>query len=412
MNSPDWLSDEPWLRWRDEWLLDEDVTYLNHGSFGPSPRSVREARRRWMERLESQPMNFFVRELETELDRAAEKLGEFIGADASDLLFVDNATFGMNIVAASLPLEAGDEVLLTDHEYGAVSRIWRETAKRAGAEVVTANLPFPITSADELVDQFFANVTSRTKLIVISHITSPTAVILPVQEICRRAKARGIPVCIDGPHAVAMIRLNLESLDCDYYTASCHKWLSAPFGSGFLYVSKRRQAAVKPCIISWGGSLEGRPKSWKDEFNWVGTRDPGAFLSIPSAIEFLQDSGLEDFRRRSHALAEYARERVMELTGLTPPWPNSPEWFGSMIALPLPSSPHAPPNGVLRDPLQHAMWHRHRIEVPITHWRGNRFLRVSCHLYNTKADIDHMAQRLEEMLAEEQGKSQNSANDA
>lgn len=402
MNSSEWLADEPWLRWRDEWSLDEDVTYLNHGSFGPSPLCVQEARRRWSQRLESQPMNFFLRELESQRDHATERLGEFVGADPEDLIFVDNATFGMNIVAASLPLEAGDEILVTDHEYGAVSRIWRERAKQAGAEVVTANLPFPIRSASDLVDHFFTYVTERTRLIVVSHITSPTAVILPVAEICRRARNRKVPVCIDGPHAVAMVRLNLQNLDCDYYAASCHKWLSAPFGSGFLYVAKRRQASVRPGITSWGGSLEGRPHSWKDEFNWIGTRDPAAFLSIPAAIDFLHDSGLEDFRRRTHALAEYAREQLVKLTGLEPPWPDSPEWYGSMIACPLPKAPNDAPAGVQRDPLQHTMWHRHRIEVPIIHWRGNRFLRVSCHLYNSKADIDFLISALKEMLAEEQ----------
>jgi isopenicillin-N epimerase len=240
---------------------------------------------------------------------------------------------------------------------------------------------------------------------VVSHITSPTALILPVAEICRRAKARRVPVCVDGPHAVAMVPINLQNLDCDYYVASCHKWLSAPFGSGFLYASRRRQSSMKPCLTSWGGSLEGRPSSWKDEFRWIGTRDPAAFLAIPSAIDFLRDSGLEDFRLRTHALAGYARERLISLTGLAPPWPDSVEWYGSMIALPLPKAPEAPPAGVQRDPLQHALWQRHRIEVPIVHWRGHRLLRVSCHLYNTQSDIDRLVEALKELLAEERSNS-------
>ena len=300
-----------------------------------------------------------------------------------------------------MSLEPGDEVLLTDHEYGAVQRIWRHAANRAGAELVTANLPFPVTSASELVDQLFAQVTERTKLIVVSHITSPTALILPVAEICRRARARRVPVCVDGPHAVAMVPLHLQTMDPDYYVASCHKWLSAPFGSGFLYAAKRRQSSMQPCVTSWGGSLEGRPSSWKDEFRWIGTRDPSAFLSVPAAIDFLEDSGLEDFRHRTHALAGYAREQVMNLTELAPPWPDDLAWYGSMIALPLPKAPEAPPAGVQRDPLQHALWKRHQIEVPIIHWRGHRFLRVSCHLYNTQTDIDRMVAALKELLAEE-----------
>jgi isopenicillin-N epimerase len=401
MISSEWLSDEAWLRWRDEWSLDEDVNYLNHGSFGPSPRCVQEARRRWTQKLEAQPMDFFLRQLESHLDEAGERLGELVGANAEDLLFVDNATFGMNIVASSVDLQPGDEVLLTDHEYGAVQRIWRQKAQSAGAEIIIANLPFPVASAAELVDQFFAHVTERTKLIVVSHVTSPTALILPIAEICRRARIRKVPICVDGPHAVAMVPVNLQSLDCDYYVASCHKWLSAPFGSGFLYAAERRQSSMKPCVTSWGGSLEGRPSSWKDEFRWIGTRDPAGFLAVPAAIEFLTDSGLEDFRHRTHALAGYARERLIELTGLVPPWPDSMEWYGSMIALPLPKAPEAPPAGVQRDPLQHTLWKQHQIEVPIIHWRGHRLLRVSCHLYNTKSDIDHMLEALKHRLADE-----------
>lgn len=405
MISPEWLIDEPWLRWRDEWSLDEEVTYLNHGSFGPSPRCVQEAKRHWTERLESQPMDFFLRQLETHLDQATERLGELVGAAPEDLLFVDNATFGMNIVAASVALEPDDEVLLTDHEYGAVQRIWRHAAERSGAKVVIANLPFPITTAREIVDHAFAHVTERTKLIVVSHVTSPTALTLPVTEICRKSRARKVPVCVDGPHAVAMLPIHLQAMDCDYYVASCHKWLSAPFGSGFLYAAKRRQSLLKPCITSWGGSLEGRPASWKDEFRWIGTRDPSAFLSIPAAIDFLEDMGIEDFRHRTHALAGYAREQVTALTGLVPPWPDTMEWYGPMIALPLPKAPEAPPAGVQRDPLQHTLWHKHRIEVPIIHWKGHRLLRVSCYLYNTQSDIDRLVNALKQELTEERNRT-------
>ncbi len=402
MTTSEWLPDEPWLRWRDDWSIEEDVIYMNHGSFGPSPRCVQEARRKWSQQLESQPMDFFLRQLESHLDNATERLGQFIGAEASDLLFVDNATFGMNIVAASVDLNPGDEVLLTDHEYGAVQRLWRDRTKQTGAEVVIANLPLPITSASELVDQLFTYVTEKTKLIVVSHITSPTAVILPVTEICQRARSRRVSVCVDGPHAVAMVPLNLSTMDCDYYVASCHKWLSAPFGSGFLYAAKRRQSSMKPSVISWGGSLEGRPHSWQDEFRWIGTRDPAAFLSVPAAIDFLEDSGIQDFRHRTHALAKYAREQVLNLTGLVPPWPDDLSWYGSMIALPIPQSPKAPPSGVQRDPLQHTLWQRHRMEIPIIHWRGHRLLRVSCHLYNTKMEIDRMLEAVQELLHEEQ----------
>ena len=398
MTFSEWLPDDAWLRWREEWSLEDDVVYLNHGSFGPSPRCVQEARRQWSQRLESQPMDFFLRQLETHLDAATSQLGEFLGADPEDLVFLDNATFGMNVVAASVKLGPEDEVLLTDHEYGAVQRIWRMATNRAGAKLTVATLPLPLTSATEVVEELFRQVTERTKLIVVSHVTSPTAVIFPVAEICRRARARKIEVCIDGPHALAMLPVNLRKLDCDYYAASCHKWLSAPFGSGFLYVAKRRQASIAPSVVSWGGSLAGRPGTWKDEYQWIGTRDPAAFLAVPAAIDFLKDSGIEDFRHRTHALAAYARERIVELTGLTPPWPDDPAWYASMVAVPLPLAADQPPAGVQRDPLQHRLWERHRLEVPIIHWRGHRLLRTSCHLYNTKAEIDFLVDVLREEL--------------
>ncbi len=379
----------------DEWSFPAGVTYLNHGSFGPSPRCVRESRQGWTERLEQQPMDFFLRQMESELDHAAAKLGEFIGADGNDLLFCDNATVAMNIVADSVALQPGDEVLFTNQEYGAVLRIWRRACDRAQAQIVVQPLPRPITSAEEQVAALLAGITGRTKLIVVSHITSQTAVIFPIEAICRAAAQRGVPVCVDGPHALAMVDLNLRRLGCDFYCASGHKWLSAPFGSGCLFVAKRRQQKLSPPVMSWGGSVSGRPAHWQDEFRWLGTRDPAPFLAMPTAIEFLERSGLESFREQTHDLAQYARQRIVELTGLEPPLPDSREWYGSMIAMPIPVAGPAPKQGI-RDQLQTPLWEKFGIEIPIIHWHGERLLRVSCHLYNTRAQIDRLIDALHE----------------
>lgn len=380
------------------WSIRNDTTYLNHGSFGPSPLCVQQARHDFSTQLENQPMDFFLRHMEQLLDDVAEQLGTFIGSKPENLIFTDNATFGMNIVAASVNLQPDDEVLLTDHEYGAVIRIWQHTCKPAGAKVVTQALPFPFTSEDDIVSSFMEGVTDKTKLIVISHVTSPTAAILPVKKICHAARQRKIPVCIDGPHAVAMLPLNLDKLDCDYYAASCHKWLSAPIGSGFLYVAPRRQQHIKPAVTSWGGSISGRPKHWKDEFHWSGTRNPAPCLAIPAAIEFLKDYGLEKFQSETHALAQYARLQITSLTGLETFIPDTSDWYGSMIALPLPPSDRQPLRPNESDPLQTLLWERYGIEIPITHWKGRRFLRVSCHLYNTQEDIDKLTEALKEQL--------------
>lgn len=384
--------------WRSAWSLTPGVTFLNHGSFGLVPLSVQAVREEWQRRLYENPMDFFLRQMEVELGIAAERLGKLIGANPKDLVFVDNATIGMNIVANSLSLEPGDEILLTNHEYGAVRRIWQKRCERSGAKVVIQNLPEPLESPEALVDRLFEGVTSRTKLLVFSHISSPTAVILPADEICRRAKAARVPVCIDGPHALATLPLDLSKLGCDYYCASAHKWLSAPNGSGFLYVSGRHQSRLTSPIVSWGGSIGGYSSSWQDEYNWQGTRDPAAYLAIPAAIDFLSRAGWNEFRNRTHELAQYARTQISDLTGLTPLVPDSPDWYGPMISLSLPLQDLiAPPQGQ-RDPLQDHLWDKHRIEVPITWWHGQRLLRVSCHLYNDTKDIDILVKALQAAL--------------
>jgi isopenicillin-N epimerase len=386
---------------RHEWSLPDDVTYLNHGSFGPSPEIVRESRERWSARLERQPMQFLVRETEQLLDTACTRLGELVGSRAGNLTFVDNATFGMNIVAESIELQPGDEVLLTDHEYGAVQRIWRHACRRAGARLVIQPLPLPFESPVAVVDQFMAGVTERTRLIVFSHISSPTAVILPAQQICDAARQRGIPVAIDGPHAVAMIPLDLKDLGCDFYTASCHKWLCGPFGSGFLYVQSRQQPTLKPRLISWGGSISGRDAHWKDEHRWLGTRDPAPFLAVPDAIHFMRNYGLKKFRTETHEMAQYARNRILEVTGLEPIVPDSADWYGSMIAMPLPIPfGWVPPTHGKIDPLQLQLLER-KIEAPVFSWNDQRFIRVSCHLYNSTEDVDRLVDLFPDLLAAE-----------
>ena len=385
--------------YRSLWSLRPGVTYLNHGSFGPSPLSVIAARQAWIERLEAEPMDFFVRQLEPLLAEARQRLAPFCGTSAENLLFVDNATFGMNIVAQSITLATGDEVLLTDHEYGAVTRIWRRVCERTGASLKIARLPEPFTSAEEVVASIIAAVTPQTRVVVVSHVTSPTAVILPVQDICRalRQAHPRLRICIDGPHAPGIVPLELDRLDCDFYAASGHKWLSGPFGSGFLYVHPRAQRLLQPLVVSWGASLSGDSASWRDEFTWLGTRDPSPFLALPAALDFLDEIGIETFRKQTHDLARYARGKIVSLTGLEPLVPDSPAWYGPMIALPLPDSLPEPETGHMH-PLQAALWDRARIEAPVTSWRGRRFLRVSCHLYNSKADVEALVEALRGLL--------------
>ena len=382
-----------WASFGKFWSIRPGTIYLNHGSFGPPPESVRAARLKWTSQLDCQPMDFFVRTFEPAWRAARDKLAEFIFVPADSLILVENATAGMNIVADSFPLHPGDEVMLTDHEYGAVVRIWERACQRVGALVTTARLSLPFTTAEETADALFSQVTHSTRLIVISHITSPTAVILPVQEICRRARERGIAVCIDGPHAPVQIPLDIAGLGCDFYAASCHKWLSAPFGSGFLYASQEHQSRIRPPVLSWGRLPPLPVESWSDEFCWSGTRDPSPYLAIPAAIEFMREVGRDFFQKGSHALARYARQQLALLTQLEPIVPDSAAWYGSMAHLPLPPGDRAA--------LQDALWRQHGIEVPIVDWKGHRFIRVSCHLYNTLEQIDRLVAALRQLLVAE-----------
>jgi isopenicillin-N epimerase len=297
----------------------------------------------------------------------------------------------MNVVAQSVGLRPGDEVLLTDHEYGAVHRIWQRTCRLAGTgEPRVGQLPLSFGSAGRVVDALIGACSDKTRLIVVSHVTSPTAVILPVADICRAARDRGIAVCIDGPHALVQLPLSLDSLDCDFYTASCHKWLCAPFGSGFLYVHSRQHDRMGPLVQSWGRLHPDGVSRWDDEFFWSGTRDYSAYLTVGRAIEYFESIGPDLVRGRMHHLAQYARRRLVDLTGLVPMVPDSPQWYGSMAHVPLPA-------GDARS-LQQQLWDCHGIEVPIIDWGNQRYVRISCHIYNTTEQIDRLVEALEELL--------------
>ncbi len=377
--------------WQSQWNLAAGVTYLNHGSFGPPPRPVQVAQRAWRERLDAQPMDFFVRQYEPAWFESRRRLGELIGAEEGNLVFVENATAAMNVVAHSPILRPGDEVLLTDHEYGAVQRIWRRAVDQIpGASLRIVQLPMPIESAEQVVDAICAGFGERTRLLVVSQITSATAVTLPVESIVVEARRRGILVCIDGPHAVAQLPLNLERLGSDFYCASCHKWLSAPFGSGFLYVAPQHQDEIRTPQLSWGRLPPGPLQRWDDEFLWTGTRDPSAYFALPAAIDFLAQVGWDRFRRHTHALARDARRRLVELTGQSPLAPDSPDWYGSMAQVPLPDGEAAP--------LQQRLWEEYRIEAPIVAWNDRRWIRVSCHLYNTREQITYLIDALRHCL--------------
>jgi len=353
-------------------LLDPEIVFLNHGSFGACPRPVFEAYQRYQLELERRPVELLKRRYHGLLDAVRERLAAFVGADPEGLVLMPNATAGINMVARSLALEPGDEVLATDREYGAVDIVWRFVCERTGASYVR-------TTPERLWDA----VTERTRAIAVSHVSSPTGEILPVEDICRRAREAGIVTLVDGAHAPGHLPLELELLGADAYAGNCHKWLCAPKGAGFLWVGQSLREVVEPLIVSW---------DWEEETafalrqGWQGTRDPAAFLAVPDAIDFQAAHDWEAVRERCHALAARAQSGIAEVTGLEPP----PGPFGQMAAAELP--PCDP------DEVQRRLLEEHRVEVLCRAWQGRRLIRVSCQAYNGEQDVDYLLDVLPQVL--------------
>jgi isopenicillin-N epimerase len=373
---------------REEFLLDPEVVFLNHGSFGACPRAVLERYQAWQLELERRPVEFLARRLDGLLAEARARLAAELGADPDDLVFVPNATSGVNVAARALELRAGDEVLSTDLEYGACDLVWDRVCSRAGARYVRAEIPLPLTSGAELVDALFSRLTERTRAVFVSHLTSETALRLPVDEIVRRARSDGLVTVVDGAHAPGHVPVDLGALQADFYSGNCHKWLCAPKGAGFLHVAPERQDAVEATIVSWGSGEDG---SFQERFAWQGTRDPSAFLAVPAALDWLAEHEWDAVRERSRALAEVTRTRLLELTGLAPLSPAGAEFLGQMASVPLPPG--------RCDGLQDRLYARYRIEVPVSA-RDHRppLLRVSIQGYNDEADVDALVEALEEEL--------------
>jgi isopenicillin-N epimerase len=376
---------------RDLFLPDPDVIFLNHGSFGACPRPVFEEYQRWQRELERQPVEFLGRRFNDLMREARTALGDFVGADADDLVYVTNATVGLNIIARSLDLKPGDEVLSTDHEYGALDRTWRFLCAKRGAKYIRQPIRVPIQSVDEIVEAMWSGVSDRTRVLFLSHITSPTAIIFPIKPLIDRAREHGIITIIDGAHTVGQIDLNLRELGADFYASNCHKWLMAPKGSAFLYARREMQHLVEPLVVSWGWEAEKPgPSKFVDEQEWQGTRDIAAFLSVPAAIQFQRDHDWPRVRRECHELVRYAREQISAVTGLPPLTPDDEQWFAQMSALPLPPC----------DPelLKRRLYDDFRIEVPVMSWNGQPFVRISIQGYNTRAEMDALVRAFHAVL--------------
>jgi isopenicillin-N epimerase len=384
------------------WALDPNITYLNHGAFGATPRVVLEKQNEYRAQMEREPVRFFVRELEPLLDDARNALAEFIGADAEGLAFVQNATAGVNAVLRSLDLDKFDELLVTTQEYNASRNTLDYVAAVNGAKIVVVDVPFPIASPDVVVERMMEKVTDRTRLLLIDHVVSQTAVIFPVERIVRELAQRGIDTFVDGAHAPGFLPLDVRAIGAAYYAGNLHKWVCAPKGAGFLYVRENRRAGVRPAIISHGANSPRRDRSrFHLEFDWIGTFDPSPWLCVPDSLRFvgsLLPGGWIEVVRRNRELALRARDLLCETLQIDKPAPD--EMLGAMAAIPLPDGS--------QDELQDKLLFDYSIEVPIMPWPAppKRLLRASAAIYNVFSDYERLVQALTESQSLKVAKSQ------
>ena len=389
-------ADLHWPAMRDLFLLDPALVFLNHGSFGACPREVLAAQRQWQERMERNPVEFLGRRSAALLRAARLALADFVGAAADDLVFVPNATTAVNIVARSLDLQPGGEVLATDHEYGACDATWQRVCAERGAVYRRATVPLPF-ERERFVEQVLAQAGRRTRLVFASHISSTTALVFPVAELCAAARERGLLTLVDGAHAPGQVNVNLDAIGADFYAANLHKWVCAPKGSAFLHARRAHHERLHATVTSWGYAQGSGGHSGFDAYlgtttlerrlQWQGTRDPSAFLAVPTALDFHRLHFGAEIRARCHAMAVGLMQRVAASQGLAPIGTDTD--FAMMV--PLPVATNDP------DALRRHLFDAHHIEVPVTSHGGRHFVRASVAGYTTESELQTLQAALQRL---------------
>ena len=379
------------------WSLDPKVTFLNHGSFGACPKAVLAIAQKLRSQLEQEPLRFFGREWEPLLDNARNKLAEFVGVDSQDLVFVNNATTGVNSVLRSLSFSSEDEILTTNHEYNACRNALEFIASRTGARIVLAQIPIPIDSPQHVTAAVMERVSPKTRLALLDHITSQTGLIFPIQQLVQQLQQLGVDTLIDGAHAPGMIPLNLREIGATYYTGNCHKWLCAPKGAAFLYVRRDKQSKIRPLTISHGANSPRTDKTrFQLEFDWTGTDDPTAYMCVPDAIAFmgsLLTGGWSQLMQRNHQLVLEARQLLCRDLGVLPPCPD--EMIGSMAVIPMPAAWENRHFMAVHDEL----FDKFCIQVQLVPWYESPrlLLRISAQIYNTLEQYAYLSKALSEL---------------
>lgn len=385
------------------WEIDRDIIFLNHGSFGACPVPVLQKQNEYRKQMEAEPVRYVLRKLEDDLWKSKESLAGFVGAKAADIAFVNNATVGVNTVLNSLPFNEGDELITTNHGYGACNNAMKWFAEKAGAKMVIAEVPFPVSTPEEVTAAVLRSVTPRTRLVMIDHITSPTGIIFPVKEMVAALKEKGIDTLIDGAHAPGMLDLNIDSIGAAYYTGNCHKWICSPKGSAFLHVRKDRQYLIHPMVISHTYDKKVGDKLWSSHFFWSGTTDFTAYLCVKDAIEFMATlfpGGWKELQEYNHSLTLRARKYISEKLNLPLPAPES--MIGTLSAIPIGKGeiPSVTFNSV-SDP-QEKLWKDFNIEVPVFVWNNadpRCWLRISVQAYNSMEQYAYLTEAVKKVIA-------------
>ena len=374
---------------KDWFLLDPDITFLNHGSYGACSKPVFKEYQDWQQKLENQPVQFMTNQVYSAMEKSRESMSQFVGCDEEELVFFQNPTTAVTNVIYNLDLKSGDEVLMSNHEYGALVRAWKMWGEKTGVNIIQQDISMPITTEENFIEDFWTGVTDQTKVIFLSHITSSTALIFPIEKIIKLAKEQNILTIIDGAHVPAHIPLNIHELGCDFYTGACHKWLCAPKGSSFLFVKKEHQDWVKPVVVSWGKDGDDpTPSEFIQNFQWQGTRDMSAFLTIPTAINFY----IKEISPSQESCKKIIQATYSEFQSVlnTEPISAGKEWLAQLVAHPLPKN--IPSN------LKKRLWEEYQIEIPVFEWNGQEFVRVSIQVYNTQKDVDLLMSALRSLI--------------
>jgi isopenicillin-N epimerase len=376
---------------KSHFLLDNNITFLNHGSFGACPKPVFEEFQRLQLELEQEPVHFIQKKLPVYLKEAKKPLAKFIGCDSEDFFFTPNPTFAVNTIMRSLNLQKDDEILTTNHEYGAMDRTWNFYCKNSGAKYIRQEISLPIVSKEQIIEEFWKGYNSNTKVIFLNQISSSTALIFPVKEICDKAQQLGLITIVDGAHVPGHIDLNISELNPDFYTGTLHKWMLAPKGSSFLYVKKEFQADIDPLVVSWGyESLAPSESQFLDYHEYQGTNDHSAYLCTPKVIEFLEQNNWKEKSKACKKIVLDNYQRFCDLVGTKPICPISEEFLGQMASIPIRTEKSME--------LKDLLYSKYKIQIPIMPLNGKIYMRYSINVYNSQEDLDILYRAITDII--------------